>query len=252
MTILNTNTGIAFVSAANSFTEPSGLVDGTVSLNVVRFNNTNGTTTVNYSTTNGTAVAGTDFVGINNATLTFNPGESVKPIVVTTRHDPSVTGDLFFTVGLANPSGSAQLTSPSYTVVTDHDVDAGIRFLTNATTVARNAGYIIIPVACSNTNVEPVSVQFATGGGTAVPGTDYTTTSGTLSFTNGAALAYCVVPILLNNAVQSNRTFNVTLSAPTGTGVLVPPSTETVTIIGTNTPAGLSFLNPIVISGLWG
>jgi len=57
VTILNTNIGIAFVSAANAFTEPSGLIDGTVLLNVVRYNNTNGVTTVNYSTTNGTAVS---------------------------------------------------------------------------------------------------------------------------------------------------------------------------------------------------
>jgi uncharacterized delta-60 repeat protein len=252
LTILNTNTGIAFMSAANSFTEPSGLVAGTVTLNVVRFNNTSGTVTVNYSTTNGTAVAGTDFVGVSNGTLTFNPGESVKPITITTLHDPRVTGDLFFTVGLANPSGSAQLTTPTYTVVTDHDADAGISFLTSATSVYRNAGFVIIPVICSNTNVEPVSVNYSTGGGTAVPGSDYTPASGTLSFTNGASVSYFFVLIPPNNQVQSNRTFNVTLSNPTTPGVLVPPSVETVTIVQTNTPYGLSFLSPIIISGLWG
>ena len=253
LTILNTNTGIAFVSAANAFTEPSGLVPGTVALNVVRFNNTNGTTTVNYSTTNGTAVAGVNFVGVSNAMLTFNPGESVKPIVITTLHDPRPIGDLSFTVGLAtNNTSGAQLTSPSYTVVTDHDADAGISFITNATSVYRNAGYVIIPVICSNTNVEPVSVNYATGGGSAVPGTDYTATSGTLVFTNGIPVNYFYVLIPPNNQVQSNRTFNVTLSNPTAPGVLVPPSVETITIVGTNTPYGLSFLTPIIISGEWG
>src|ERR1019366_6635527 len=67
---------------------------------------------------------------------------------------------------------------------------------------------------------------------------------------------YFLVPILLNGGVQSNRTFDVTLSSPTPPGVLLQPpfgfSTETVTIVGTNTPAGLSFLNPIPISGVWG
>ena len=245
LTILNTNTGIAFASATTTYTEPSGVVAGTVLLNVVRYNNTSGTTTVNYSTTNGTAVAGVNFVAVSNGTLTFNPGESVKAIVISTLHDPRVTGDLFFTVGLANPSGSAQLTSPSYTVVTDRDADAGIHFLTDATSVFRNAGYVIIPVICSNTNVEPVSVNYSTGGGTAVPGADYTAASGTLS-------TYFVVLIPPNNQVQSNRTFNVTLSSPTVPGVLVPPSVETVTIVGTNTPYGLSFLSPIVIGGVWG
>ena len=220
LTILNTNIGLAFVSAANAFTEPSSLVSSTVALNVVRFNNTNGTTQVYYSTTNGTAVAGTNFVGVTNALLTFGPGESVKPIVITTLHDPRVTGDLFFTVGLAGPSGSAQLTPPSFTVVTDHDADAGLSFLTNAVDVARNAGYVLIPVICSNPNVEPVYVNYSTGGGSAVAGSDYTATSGTLAFTNGATFNYFFVPILLNNGVQSNRTFNVTLSNPTVPGVL--------------------------------
>ncbi len=257
LTILNTNTGIAFASAANAYTEPSGAAPGTVALNVVRFNNTNGTTTVTYSTTNGTAVAGTDFVGVNNAVLTFNPGESVKPILISTLHDPSVTGDLSFTVGLANPSGSAQLTPPSFTVVTDHDADAGLSFITNQTSVLRNAGYAIIVVVCSNTNVEPVYVNYSTGGGSAIPGVDYTVTSGTLAFTNGLPFQpynYFLVPILLNNQVQTNRDFYVTLSSPTAPGVLWPPSlsTEHVTIIGTNTPAGLSFVNPIIISGDWG
>jgi hypothetical protein len=100
-------------------------------------------------------------------------------------------------------------------VVTDHDADAGIFLLTNATSVYRNSGSVPIYVFCSNTNVEPVFVNYSTGGGTAVPGADYTATSGTLSFTNGISVNIISVPILLNNSVQSNRTFNVTLSNPT-------------------------------------
>ncbi len=252
VTILNTNTGIAFASATNAFTEPSGTNTGVLLLSVVRFNNTNGTTTVNYSTTNGTAVANTNFLGVSNGVLTFNPGQSVQTIAITTLHDPLVTGDLFFTVGLANPSSGAQLTSPSFTVVTDHDADAGISFLTNAASFYRNAGFAIILVSNTNPNVEPVSVNYATADGSALAGTDYTATNGTLTFTNGLTLNYFLVPILLNNSVLTNRTFTVTLSSPTPPGVLVPPTTETVTIIGTNTPPGLSFYTPIILGGSWG
>jgi uncharacterized delta-60 repeat protein len=252
VTILNTNVGLAFALGTNSFTEPSGTVNGSVVLNVIRLNNTNGTTTVYYSTTNGTAVAGTNFIGVTNALLTFNPGDSVKPITLTTIHDPLVTGDLFFSVGLFNPSLGAQLTAPSVTTVIDHDADAGISFLTAAQSVYRNAGSAIIEVISSNPNVGPVSVNYATGGGTAVAGTDYTATSGTLTLTNGQSLGYFTVPLLINNSVQSNRTFNVTLSAPTAPGQLLVPSVETVTIIGTNTPPGLSFETPLVINGTWG
>jgi len=250
--ILNTNTGLAFVQATNTFTEPSGIIPGSVVLNVIRFNNTNGTTTVNYSTADGTAVTGTNYVGITNGLLTFNPGEAIKPITITTRHDARVTGNLFFTVGLANPSVGAQLTSPSVTTVIDQDADAGISFLLSAQNVYRNAGSAVIQVICSNTNVGPVSVNYSTSGGTAVAGTDYTATSGTLTFTNGQFLNYFFVPLIVNNQVQSNKTFNVTLSSPTAPGQLVSPSVETVTIVGTNTPYGLSYTTPVTVDSSWG
>ena len=252
VTILNTNTGVAFGSAANAFTEPSGALDGTLLLNVVRFNNTNGTTTVSYSTTNGTATSGLNFIGVTNGLLTFNPGQSVQAIAITTVHDTNVTGDLFFTVGLSSPSAGSQLTTPSYTVVTDHDADAGISLFTNAASVYRNAGYLLVVVTNSNPAVEPFSVNYNTSDGSAVAGLDYTAESGTLWFTNGAVYNYFYVPILLNNAVQTNRQFYVNLSAPSAPGVLNGFTTQTNTIVGTNTPSGLSFATPVVVGGLWG
>ena len=134
-----------------------------------------------------------------------------------------------------------------------HDSDAGLSFLTNAMSVAKNAGSALIPVFCSNPSVEPVAVNYTTSPGSAQPGVDYTTTSGTLVLTNGTVIGYFTVPIVPNNLAQSsNRTFTVSLSNPTPPGQLLPPVTETVTIIETNTPHGLSFFSPIVISGDWG
>lgn len=251
VTILNTNTGIAFASAINSYTEPYGPVPGTLLLDVVRYNNTNGTVTVNYSTTNGTAVAGTDFVGVTNGIITFHPGDSVVPISITTMYNTNVTGNLLFTVGLANPTAPAQLTPPTFTTVIDQSANAGISMALASNSVARNAGFVLIAVTNSNPNVEPFSVNYATSDGSAVAGKDYTATSGTLYFTNGIVSNYFVVPILINNSVQSNRTFSVSLSGATPPGIIQQP-TEQVTIIGTNTPSGLSFTTPIIISGVWG
>lgn len=252
VTIINTNMGVGFVSGTSSFTEPSGAANGTLQLQVARYNNTNGTISVNYSTTNGSAVSGVNFVGVSNGSLTFNPGETLKTITIYTMYDPRPIGDLTFTVGLANPTGGAQLAAPKSVVVTDHDINTAISFVTATNSVARNAGYLAVYVTNSNPNVDPVSVYYSTTDGSAVAGKDYVATSGTLSFTNGAALNGFLVNILVNNSVQSNRTFNITLSNPSGAGVLQPWSTEVVTIVGTNTPLGLSFSTPIIIGGLWG
>ena len=251
VTILNTNTGIAFALATNYVTEPYGTAAGSVVLNVMRYNNTNGTSTVQFATTDGTAVAGSNYVAYSSL-LTFAPGQSVITVPITLLYDPLVTGDLTFTASLSSPSSDAQLTSPILATVVIHDVNTGISFARSAQNAYKTSGGALITVNCSNPSAEPVSVNYATGGGSAVPGVDYTTTSGTITFSGGQTNATFIVPIIANNLVHTNRAFNLTLSAPTARGVLLVPTTETVTIIGTNTPYGLSFSSPLIISGDWG
>ena len=251
VTILNTNTGIAFAVATNYVTEPYGTAAGTVVLNVNRYNNTNGTSTVQFVTTDGTAVAGTNYVAYTN-TLTFHPGQSVIPVPISLLYDARVTGDLTFTASLSSPSSDAQLTTPILTTVVIHDVNTGISFARATQNAYKTSGGAVINVLCSNPATEPVTVNYATGGGSGIPGVDYTTTSGTLTFSGGATNASFIVPIIANNLVHSNRAFSITLTQPSARGVLVAPTTETVTIIGTNTPYGLSFSSPLVISGDFG
>jgi len=252
LTIINTNIGIAFSQATNIFAENGGILFGgvpnTVFVGVTRFNNTNVTSTVNYSMADGTAFANTNYVA-SSGTLTFNPGESVKTIPVALLHDTNVAGPLSFTMTLSSPSPGTQLTPPSTTVIQLLDSEAGIGFVSPATSILKTAGFVILPVFSSNPGVGPVSVNYSTGGGTAAPGVDYTATSGTLTFTNGQTLNYIVVPILPNGLVQSNQTFDVTLSSPVSPGVLVTPYVETVTIIETNTPPGSSFSSPVIVNG---
>jgi len=258
VSIYNTNTGIAFLSSTNSFTEPSNSVPGTVNLTVLRLNNTNGVTTVYYSTTNGSAVAGTNFVGVTNAVLTFAPGISQTNITLTTLHDPQAgrSLDLDFTVGLSNPSAGAQLTAPTVTTVTDLDSDNQLYFYFATDSVFEDAGYEYLYVVCSNPGVEPVSVSYATSDGSALAGVDYIATSGTVTFTNGEFFNLIAVPIIPNNLVESNKQFSVNLFNPSSLAVLPGgtnfPSTETITIINTNTPYGLSFATPAPLSGDWG
>lgn len=64
------------------------------------------------------------------------------------------------------------------------------------------------------------SVSYATSAGTATPGSDYTETSGTLTFGVGEGLKAFTVPINNDATIEPNETFNVTLSNPTnGSGL---------------------------------
>jgi hypothetical protein len=235
VTILNTNIGIVFASATNTVleTQPYAIV------NVVRYNNTQGTTTIDYATTNGTALAGTDYAA-SSGTLTFNDGVAQAAILVPLMRNTNVTGDLNFTLGFSNPSSGAQIGTPGMSTVILQDVDTGLSFTTNSSSVFKNAGSAVISVVCSNTNAEPVSVNYATANGTAVAGTDYTATNGTLTFSNGVSIQTFSVRVINNSLINGNHAFGVSLSSPTGNGRLVSPTQQTVTIVDSNSGLNLS------------
>jgi hypothetical protein len=71
-----------------------------------------------------------------------------------------------------------------------------------------------------------VTVAYTTTNGSAIAGTDYTTTSGTLTFPPGETAQNITVPIIDRSGSAPTRSFSVTLSSPTnasiayGTGVV--------------------------------
>jgi outer membrane protein assembly factor BamB len=65
-----------------------------------------GTTTVSYTTADGTALAGTHYTATSGA-LTFAPGETSKSILVPTIDDGNADPTRYLTVNLSNPTGGA-------------------------------------------------------------------------------------------------------------------------------------------------
>jgi hypothetical protein len=91
---------------------------------VKRFGNSNSSITVNYSTANNTAFAGSDYLA-TSGTLTFAPGQTVQTISVTVRSDAdSVSGENFF----------VNLSSPTNAILGDNQAKATIREATEAVT----------------------------------------------------------------------------------------------------------------------
>ena len=225
VTILEDNTGVSFTTGRTTVSEQAG----SVVLTVARLYGTSSLMTVNYATANGTALSNVNYTAVSG-TLTFNPGQSSRTINIPVIDDTNVTGDVTFTVALSSPTPPAQLTPPSVATVVVQDADAGFNFTNSAMTVFRTAGSALITVVCSNPNDEPLAVNYATADGTAKAGQDYTAVSGTLVFSNGIATNTFTVPII-NNSLMGSRSFTVSLSNPTPPGQLVPPSTQTVTIV---------------------
>jgi hypothetical protein len=66
--------------------------------------------------------------------------------------------------------------------------------------------------------------------GTASAGSDYTSTSGTLTFNQGETSKTISIPIVNDGVFEADETVNITLSSPTGGATLGTPATATLTI----------------------
>jgi len=80
------------------------------------------------------------------------------------------------------------------------------------------------PVSLSSAATSPCSVHYTTVDGTAVAGTDYTLTVGTLSFAPGIASGSVVVPILGDTTALVNKSFTCALSSPVACTLASAPS----------------------------
>ncbi len=82
-------------------------------------------------------------------------------------------------------------------------------------TVLKNAGSVTLNVSRIGGNTGPISVNFTTVNGTALAGTDYSTTSNTLTWADGdTAPKPITIPLANNPAIGANKTLTVALSAP--------------------------------------
>ena len=98
----------------------------------------------------------------------------------------------------------------------------------------------VIKVMRSGDDSSSVSVNYATSDGTATAGSDYTATSGTITFGPGELTKFITIPIKDDNLFENgNETFNVTLSNPTNSAVLLTPGTTTVSIVDSDQKPGL-------------
>ena len=86
-------------------------------------------------------------------------------------------------------------------------------------------------------------VNYATANGTATAGSDYTATSGTLTFAAGETTKTVSVPVLGDTSVESDETFTLTLSNPAG-ATLGAAASATATIV--NDDGGANLGNNII------
>jgi dienelactone hydrolase len=203
---------------------------GSVLIGVLRGDDGNFPVSVDYFTTDGTAIKGQDYTGVTN-TLIFAPGDKVQTFTVPILNDGVKEANKYFRVTLSNPTNQvlgAQKTAQVMIV----DNDAGVQFQPlNRYWIAENEGALTLTVVRGNDgNLGPFTVDFATSNLTATAGVDYTATNGTLAFAQGEMEKTLTVPILYDEVPEADKQFKATLSNPTN-AVLGPYATATITML---------------------
>src|SRR5439155_1691291 len=84
---------------------------------VMRMGNTSAAATVDYATSDGTAVSPADYLA-TSGTLHFKPGETFETFSILLVDDLYVEGNETVKLSLSNPSGGAFLGSPDTSTLT--------------------------------------------------------------------------------------------------------------------------------------
>jgi uncharacterized delta-60 repeat protein len=202
---------------------------GSATITVLRSPGSTTAATVNFMTSDNTAVAGTNYRAISGS-LPFGIGQTSATFTIPILDTMDTTARTV-NLTLTNATGTA-LGSPTTAVltITGH-LPGNLQFNPSSYFVAENAGKVTLTVMRIGAFDVPATVQFATSDGTAQAGTNYTAMSGTLVFGAGQQSAAFTIPILDDGVFQTpNKQFNVTLSNAGGNGILGGLTTAVVTI----------------------
>lgn len=225
----------------------AGEAAGTITLNAELTNASAMTVTVDYATADTTATAGADYTA-TSGTLTFSPGQTTKPVSVTIANDALSEDDETLLVNLTNASGATIADAQGIGTITDDDPDPTVD-IANASVAEGDTGPTdaSFTVTLSAPAGREVAVDYATADGSATAGTDYTATSGTLTFPAGTTSAAIDVPALGDFINEGNETFTVSLSSPSN--ATLGTTTGTGTIVDDDTGPMLSIADATVTEG---
>lgn len=193
----------------------------------------NSAVTVGYSTSNGTATAGQDYVA-TSGTVTFNAGETSKTVNVAVNGDTTIESDETFTVTLSNPAGASIATpTATGTIVNDDVAPAPVLPTVSIADLSVSEGngddaHFMFTVSLSTPSESPVTVRYSTSNGTATAGQDYLATSDSITFAPGVTSQMVHVDIIGDTVVEPNETFTVTLSSPSGATIVKATATGTI------------------------
>ncbi len=205
------------------FDSPAQSVGGAeafATIRVTRFDGTDGAVSVTYGTSDGTAVAGVDYVATTGS-LDWPDGQGgTKTFQVPIIDNPERIVSATVNVALSDPTGGAVLGSPSSMLLTivEDGSGVGIEYIGDGFFVDEDGGSATVTVTRGSGSSGQVSVDYSTEDLSAVAGSDYSSVSGTLVWSDGeTADKTFTVPITNDGTAERSKLVRLTLTNPSGT-----------------------------------
>ncbi|MDP2140067.1 MAG: Calx-beta domain-containing protein, partial [Gammaproteobacteria bacterium] len=235
------------ISVSSPTVSEGGTAEFTVSINKTSTADISFTPTVG----SGTATVGTDTAAAStleystddgdtwttvSGAVTIEAGTSSVKLRIVTTDDDADEDDETFTVSTGYISGTVTNQTGASGMATITDNDGAPTLSVNDITVNEATGTAQFTVTRSGSAAGAASVNYATSNGTAIAGSDYTATSGTVNFADGEITKTFTVAIINDNVFEGSETFNVTLSD--AVGATISDSTGVGTIKDDGTGSG--------------
>lgn len=198
-----------------------------------------GAVSVTATASDGTAVAANNDFQATSAVINFPSLSTVsQTFAVNVLGDLTLESDETVVASLSNVTAAADIPVNAVTLGpngsgTLRNDDSVVIGLADAQALEAE-GTMTFTVALTTSTSLPVTVNYATQDGTAIGASDFTETSGTLTFAAGETSKTITVPIAIDAADEGSESFTLTLSDsnPAAPLVTLNPTTATGTILG--------------------
>ena len=216
---INFNGGVEVYATLNE-PDPSATIDSvTVTegdssavarLTVSLSNESNRIASLDYFTADGTAISGEDYQA-KSGTLTFGPGEMTSTIEVPIVGDNVYEVDEAFTLRLSNPNGITLQSDTATVEILNDDPQPAIE-IANVEVIENNGTAEITYLSLSNSSSRAITLDYTTVDGTAVAGSDYQASFGTITIEPGVTSQTIAVELIDDSIYELAEAFTIEFS----------------------------------------
>ena len=167
-----------------------------------------------------------DYTGVST-NVTFNPGSTQQTLAIALVNDTTDENNETFEVQLSSPVNATISDNLSVVTITDDDAPPSLSIA--AASAADDNTTLSATVTLSAASALQVDVNYATADGTATAGNDYTSDSGTLTFTPGQTSQSIPISIFGDVIDEEDEDFTITLSGATNASIASAQATMTIT-----------------------